>query len=494
MESNREFTKTELIKIFDDIVGKTLGQIDKNNIFLRTVANPKLTGIAGHVIEQSVLGYPQDSKQEPDLLVDNLKVELKTTGLKRVTPNAKSKHLIEAKEPMSITAVSPNQIVNETFFDSNLWHKLEYLLLVYYLYDSPTTVTAGEYANFPIQGYHFHEFEEQDRKIIQNDWEIVRDFIRELHQSLTDPTTGYPMISKLREKMMYMDTAPKYPNSPRFRLKRHVVTAIAQKHLGVNFEILEKQNQFSSYAELDRMLHQFTTKYKDKSVEQIAKENGIEIVRNENGKVNKRINEQILTLAFGIKTGKLRNIDTFAKLGIIPKTLTLTTEGGRTEDTKFDTIDFKEWGDENLSFEDSSFYNFFANQVLLFSIFEEPSPSSSLEKNVFKGFKRLSFDEEFIYTHVQKVWDEVRKLLITNSFRVIQVLDKNGEVVKNPKTKLPKEKHNLPKSKNNVIFIRGTSQDSSIKTETLNGYKIYPQQYWIKGVELVALLSKIDFI
>lgn len=491
--NNRTFSKIEIENILKNVVGKTLGQVDKNNVFEKTKIHPKITGIAGDVIEQSVFEYNADSNQEPDLLVDNLKVELKTTGLKRVRKQKDNGHTIEAKEPMSITAVSPDKIVNEIFSDSNLWHKLERMLLVYYLYDSNTTVTASEYADFPIQGFQFHEFNGQDAKIIENDWRIVRDFIINLKETLDDPTAEYPKISQLRDKMLYMDTAPKYPNPPRFRLKRQVVSTIAQEHFGNGFVILEKQRQFTSYDELDTILHDFTEMYKGKSVMEIANQIGLTLTYR-NGVVDKKINEQILTSAFGVTSGKLRSIDTFAKIGTIPKTLTLTKDGGRTEDTKFDTIDFTEWSNPDITFEESSIYDFFANQTLLFSIFEEIDQISKLELNLFKGFKRLNFDEDFINTHVKKVWDDVRNLLFSNTFKVTQVLDKNGELIINKKTGTIREKTNFPKAKDNVIFLRGTGQDSTTKTLNLMGHKLYQQQYWIKGSVLVEMLSKKDYI
>lgn len=73
------------------------------------------------MIEQSVFDYPADTKSEPDLLIDGRPVELKTTGLKRVSSRDKSGHKLEAKEPMSITAVSLNQIANQNdFYKSQL--------------------------------------------------------------------------------------------------------------------------------------------------------------------------------------------------------------------------------------------------------------------------------------------------------------------------------------------------------------------------------------
>ena len=181
-------------------------------------------------------------------------------------------------------------------------------------------------------------------------------------------------------------------------------------------------------------------------------------------------------------------------MGTIPKTITLTSKGGRTEDTKFDTIDFVEWSDPTVTFEESSIYEFFSNQTFLFSIFEEPYDKSPLEQNIFKGFKRLSFSEEFIYEHVQKTWDDVRNLLMNDKFEVTEERDKNGKVIINKKTGTVREKTNFPKSKDYLIFLRGTGTDSTKKTLNLKGYQIYQQQFWIKGSALVGMLESVDFI
>lgn len=71
---------------------------------------------------------------------------------------------------MSVTAVSPKQIVKEVFETSHFWAKLVHLLLVYYLYDSDEIVEAKEYANFELKGYEFHVFSKKDKQILENDW------------------------------------------------------------------------------------------------------------------------------------------------------------------------------------------------------------------------------------------------------------------------------------------------------------------------------------
>ena len=249
-----KFIKSELINILENALNRTLGDIDIKGDFERTITNPKITGIAGDVIEHSLLGYPSDQRQAPDIIVDGIETEVKTTGVRLSKSDAKKgKNIFEAKEPMSITAVSPDKIVKETFENSNFWHKLRNMLIIYYHYDSDATVKAEEYADFILKGYEFHEFSDEDKQRLMADWMIVRDFIKELQQDYENPCNEYPRISHdLRDKLVYIDTAPKWPNPPRFRLKRNFVSKIVRDHFGDSLEQLPQM--YNSYTEYSNVL------------------------------------------------------------------------------------------------------------------------------------------------------------------------------------------------------------------------------------------------
>jgi len=122
------FSKDDLDRMLLEIKGKKLGEVDTRNVFDKTIQNSKITGIAGDVIQQSVLGCPADNEQRPDLCVDGVEIELKVTGVRQ--PNDEG--VYEAKETMSITAVSVTSISREEFESSNFWHKLAHMLIVYY--------------------------------------------------------------------------------------------------------------------------------------------------------------------------------------------------------------------------------------------------------------------------------------------------------------------------------------------------------------------------
>ena len=230
MSSNHTFTREEIDKKLSSVVGKTLGEVDVNHVFDRTITKPKITGIAGDVIEQSVLGYPANPAREADLNVDGVPVELKTTGI-RLKKEGNNKKFV-AKEPATITAVSIDTIAKEVFETSNFWHKAQHLLFVFYYYNAIETALARRYSDFPIQGYSFYEFSEEDREILKNDWQLIHDFIAEIQNSCSEDEAKkrYPDLSTIINKQtIYLDTAPKYPNSPRFRLRRRVVDFIVDQ-------------------------------------------------------------------------------------------------------------------------------------------------------------------------------------------------------------------------------------------------------------------------
>ena len=66
MSDSHAYELAEILKILNAVTNKTLGEVDSKHVFNRTIEKPKITGIAGDVIEQSVLGYPADSDQRPD--------------------------------------------------------------------------------------------------------------------------------------------------------------------------------------------------------------------------------------------------------------------------------------------------------------------------------------------------------------------------------------------------------------------------------------------
>lgn len=87
-----------------------------------------------------------------------------------------------------------------------------------------------KYADFPFVSYQFHEFTdftEEEQRTLEADWACVRDFIATLQRTFVDFRSQYPRLSsELRDSLLLLDTAPKWPHPPRFRFKRSFVTNI----------------------------------------------------------------------------------------------------------------------------------------------------------------------------------------------------------------------------------------------------------------------------
>ena len=481
IDSSRIFTLSEINRILSEATGKTLLQVDKANLFEKHSGSEKVTGIAGHIIEASVLGCKIDSKQEADILIDNVPHEVKTTGM--VKPKGKdSPYIYECKEPVSVTAVSIPVIVNEEFEDSNFWHKLAHMLWVYYFYNSPITVKLEGYKNFPILGFQIYSFSDDDKLLLKQDWLLVRDFLIVIHRDYRtqkEREQQYPRLShELRGQLMLIDTAPKFPNNPRFRLKRAFATVIADKLFSKkHFEKLSVS--FSKYDELDSKCQYLTEKFKGKSFARIALELGVNVNLDA-----KNFAEIALIKMFGAKATRLNDIEDFAKLGIIAKSVPLTPTGKGKEDMKLFLPNLTDWTLEG-DFEESELYDYFAGHHFLFIIYRYTERDV-----VFEGFKRIFFDEKFIYENVKKTWDDVRDLIINHKLRIEMKLDKNGNYILN-KSGSFMESPNFPKKSTHKVFIRGGAATSEEKNKTLeiNGLKMIPQSIWLSRDEVIKLIE-----
>lgn len=482
IDEGHAFSKTELERILTDAMGKRVAEVDVKDVLGSGLRNK---GYVGAVVEQSLLGYPADNKRRPDLLVDGVPVELKTTGIRR-SKSAGGGY--EAKEPVSVTAVKPEEIVHEEFDTSAFWEKCAHLLFVYYLYSHKVSSPA-EFGDFLIKGFEFIDFDDEDKALLERDWTIVRDFIRKIQREYPqNPESQYPRISSElnRQELSVLDTAPKWPNPPRFRLKRQFVTLIAEKYFGGKFDQLPMR--YSSLNDLERECQRLTRSYSGKTVHELCVELGIERTT-----VSKRDAEMVVVRMFGGAAKKMRNVEIFNKFSVVGHTFVMTKDGRKTEDMKLFPIDFDEVGDESVTFEESAFRANFADSSLLVIMFEEPGAGKPFSENVFKGFELLAFSDAFIEREVRSVFEKCRSLIVNHELRLEPRLCKDGTQRIN-KNGQPSEAPNWPKSKDGIVFVRGTGANSEPEHKPLvvNGLHMYPQNLWIRGAFIAEKLKDLS--
>jgi DNA mismatch repair enzyme MutH. len=527
VSEDRKYTKDFVYKLLESVKGKTLGEVDSSCQFARTLKSKKITGIAGDVIEQSVFGYARDSHQECDIEIDGVLTELKTTGVrvpknelrnvKGKTGNAYNLHL-GAKEGISITGVTFEPTIQLDFITSHFWEKLEHLLIVFYEYKSYEVVPASAYSQFRIVDYCYNSFSVEEQAKLRNDWEIVRDYLQSIYQKYSSPDernknlVGFTHI--LRPNLMLIELVPGFKTKasgsyqkPRYRLKQTFVDYIVRGHFDksrANTEVNLKES-FSSFAQLDARCHAITVKYKGRTLPELKQLLGV------NGD-SKDLAAKCVIKMFGADGKKLNEIADFNKAGIIAKTITITPKGGRTEDMKLKHIDFEEWSDRDIDFEDSEVYNYFCEHSFLCPIFCERGDMSTRKSNesktayaariqhasqmtTFEGFKRFSFNEDFIVKDVKRTWEDSRNLIHRNELRWEYLLDANGNRRVNTSGAYMGAP-NFPKSSEYNVFFRGGADVSTdeTRTECVNGIKMLPQFFWLKGSYIAKKLQEIAYL
>lgn len=500
ISSTRFFSKKQILSLLDAAMGRTLLDVDSRHLFLQYEKMEKVTGLAGNIVEQSILGCEPDNRQDVDIYIDGIGYEIKTTGM--VVPKDKnSAYLYECKEPVSVTAVSIQKIVNEEFENSNFWHKLEHLLWVYYLYNAESTVKPAEYKLFPLLKFQLFEFDETDKLRLKHDWLLVRDFLISIHREY--PTeegrkSQYPYLSsKLRKVLLVIDTAPKYPNPPRFRLKRDFASEIAGNLFLKNNKVplVKLAKPIMDYSDIDRKCEELNKLYSGKTFSEIADLLNVSIEtpgsvadkESEDTASNKvplkNFAEMVVLKMFESDATSLNQIDDFRKIGLIAKSLPLDNKGEPKESMKMYTPNFKDWMSEK-TFSDSYIRNYFSEHQFLLIVYQYIHPKKNVKTPdfiKFVGFKRVYLTDDFIDTSVWKFWNDVRILIKEKKLKVVKLFNKNNEPIINPKSGTQREATNFPKEAQYDVFMRGSATKSEEKYKTLElcGHKMLPQEIWL---------------
>lgn len=511
VSDDRKYTKAFVHTLLESVKGKTLGEVDTSHQFARTEKSEKITGIAGDVIEQSVFGYERDSKQECDIEIDGVLTELKTTGVRIPKSDLRKvvgktgdayKLYLGAKEGISITGVTFEPTIQTCFNTSHFWKKSEHLLIVFYEYKSYEAVPASAYADFKIVDYCYNTFSDEERAKLCNDWEIVRDYLQTIYndydevEKRNEQLVGFTHV--LRPNLLLIELVPAFKKKatgsyqkPRYRLKQTFVDYIVRGHFNksrANTEVSLRE-PFSSFAQLDARCHALSAKYRGKTFAQLKKE--LDIVTDIS---NKSFGAHCVSKMFGAECTRLNQIADFTKAGIIAKTITITPTGSRTEDMKLKHIDFEEWADQNLDFQDSDVYSYFCEHSFLCPVFCEYDSNDSA-KTTFEGFKRFAFDDEFIGNEVKRTWDDSRRLIHQKTLKWEFLYDKDGNKRKNNSGSYMGSP-NFPKSAGYQVFFRGGADDSrdEAKTEEVNGIQMLPQFFWLKGSYIADKLRMIEYL
>ena len=464
-----EFDPVSIEEYARKLIGKTFLEVCEEDIGKQSIIkeegnykadheNKKRKGGLGELIEERYFHYHSNNDACPDF--DKAGVELK------VTPYKKNKNgSISAKERLVLTMIDYYSVINENFFESHMWQKARLILLIYYLYDKE----IKDRLNYEIGYVKLFSPPESDMKIIQHDFEVITQKIREgkAHE-LSEADTLYlgaapkASSSKDRRKQPCSDELAKprafaFKNSYMTYVLNHYIIPdkdtyepIIKKNIDETFEeyIINKINQYRNYT-VDELCDLF---YSD------------------NEKIPKSLGALLVYRMLGIKGNQAEE---FVKANIVIKTIRLKENNKIKENMSFHTFKFKELVEEE--WEDSTFGNYLRETRFLFVVYKYDVN----EKLRLKGCQFWNIPYADLEGNVKTVWEQTKKVI------------QNGLKIEVKKGKLSS---NLPaKSENPVCHVRPHGKNSEDRYELPDG-RTYPKQcFWLNNTYIASQLEKHFF-
>lgn len=455
MPDNVVYTKEEVLRIAEMLIGKTFGEL--NSYKMRSELYNK--GSFGHILEEDVYKYNANSNSKPDF--ESAGIELKVTPYK-INKNG----TLSAKERLVLNIINYMQEYRNTFYTSHFWYKNKLIEIVWYLYEE-----NKKKDEFKITHSRLFTFPEEDLPIIIQDWNTIVGKIKagKAHE-ISEADTMYlgactkGVNSNSMRKQPFSDIEAK---QRAFCLKTSYMTQLVREYIGG--ERLERitinKNVEKTFEE---QLEERLSIYKGMTVSRLVRQFNIESSA-------KNLNEIIVARMLGVK-GRLANTDSFVKANIVPKTIRINADGNIKESMSFPTFKFEKIIQEE--WEESELYNMFATTKFMFAVFKEYDGEYHFEK-----IKFWNMPLDILETEVKKVWQ--------NTVDII----KQGNIVKEIKDGI--RITNFPgMAENEYCHVRPHAQKASDVYplpvgDTLTGVDEYTKQcFWLNANYILEIINK----
>lgn len=431
-------TKEELIGKAKTLLGKRIGDY----VVTEELTQSGNKGKIGHVIESGAFGYDINSNQEPDF--KELGIELKVTGYKKVYRGKQ----ISAKERLVITMIDFFKDYNIDFYESHCYEKIAKMLLILYEYD----LSKNEY-DFIITDYFLYEFDlipEKDRLIIENDYEIILNKIKDgLAHELSEGDTFYlGACPKGASSLSVVDQPFSSIKAMKraYSLKTTYMTYLLRTNV---FKDWQPKEEFIKDIEkvkkktFSEIIYETFEPYANKSLNEIDSILNISVNRED----NKQYIRTYVSKMMKVSQKNLDYLEEFEKANILLKTIRVNKKGRIKESMSFPAFSFLQVSKED--WENSSIREMFSSTKFLFIIFDEIA--DNFKEYRFRGVKLWNMPTNIIETKIKEVWEGTNTIL--NSTLVLNI--RNGRIY-----------NNFPKSsKNYVTHVRPHARDRSVTNE-----------------------------
>ncbi|MCP1144616.1 Sau3AI family type II restriction endonuclease [Lysinibacillus endophyticus] len=365
---NKDISEEDLLIYAAQLEGKKLRDIGDFNEVNKWLSKSKNKGAIGNAIQVVYFGIPANSVKEADFNYHNL--ELKVTPIKRNKNKTYS-----SKERLVLNMINYETDFIYEFEESPLMKKSQHMLLIFYLHEEDVDVF-----DYKILKAVKFTIPKEDLPTIREDYYTIINKIKEgkAHQISESDTTYLAACTK---GAGHGKDERKQPFSK--ELARQRAFSFKQKYMSVYFnavfntQTLEKLNMpvevsFSAY--INNILLPFTN-LTTKEIEEKL-----------NYKPTKGITEdksylpKLVSKIFGIAGTNLENIEQFQKGNVKFKTIRLRQKASDNQDMSWPNINFDEI--YNVDFEDSTWYEWFAETKYLFVVFEDTDEGTFLRNHI----------------------------------------------------------------------------------------------------------------
>lgn len=394
MSNNNSFQKQykTVKELLDKAKEANHHRITEFNIHNRSL-DKKAKGSFGQIVEEGIFNYPINSKAEADF--ENLGVELKVTGLKKLKNNQ-----LAIKERLVLNIINYFDEANVDFEHSSFWQKNKQLLIMFYLYDY-----EQEDANYMIIDSILHTFSPKDLEIIKADWKIIHDkIVKGEAENISEADTMY-----LGACVKGADAVSSYrsqPNSTVMARQRAYCLKASYMNSIVN-ALFEKKtySEIVGYDEIQNNTFEYIindklSKFLGMSEEELLKH--FNVNKSSKGRFN-----LLCAKMLGID-GFINQSDEFVKANIELKTIRVEENQIIKEHMSFPHFIYEDI--VNQTFEESDIYNKFYSTKFLFVVFQKSNGAYR-----FKGTLLWNMPLSDIENYVQPVFELTKETIASGN-------------------------------------------------------------------------------
>jgi len=484
MKKYNKYDKNSIYEYATNLIGKTFREVEVDYFIEKNKADQlvlredgvhygafRRKGGLGDLLEDKYFEITTGNESLPDFVEADM--ELKVTPY-RINKNK----TLSAKERLVITMIDYFKIVEEDFYSSHLWPKIEFILLIYYLYEQDK-----ERLDYIIDYVYMYSPNKQDLKIIIEDYNKIKSKISrgEAHLLSEGDTLYLGAVTKSatsanRTSQPFSDELAK----PRaFSLKTSYMTTLLRERISqVETESIVK----------DEVVEDFEQYIVNKIDENkgLTKEQLIFKYYGKHDMKSKNIYNMLTYKMLGVNGD---NALEFEKANIEVKTIRLNERNTITESMSFPAFNVLELLEEE--WEESTVFDRFSATKFLFVVYKKVGKTYVLHGSMF-----WNMPVEDLEGQLKLEWE-----------RTYNIFKEGVKLTPKQRGEQTIVSSNLPKLSNTeILHVRNHSQKSVYVIDGIkygngiverdgdllpNGDIISKQCFWLNNKYILKQISKI---